>query len=722
MFRMFVLCTVLLATPLCAATFTVTNLNDSGAGSLRQAILDHNAAGGTNDVVFQAGVSGTIYLASSLPGMTTGNLTVTGPGASTLSIHGGTSFAGFLVDVQSPLTAAEFHLSGVTLERCDRIAGAGLRIVSDSVDVTVSVSECVFENCTGGGGAGLSTLITGGGSAILTVSDSLFESNSINLAFGGAMLIGDDVVATISNSTFTANSSTSNGGALSVGGSNTSVTLSNCTISGNSATTDGGGIDVASPGTLILRNTIVAGNTSGGTAKDIKGSATSLGGNLIGIQSGLSMTATGSDQLGFSALPIDPMLGSLVDNGGPTKTMALQAGSPAIDAGVAGGPANDARGFTRDAMPDCGAYEGMYSLTVTNTNDTGTGSLRWAVLVIGPGGTVVFDAPLAGQTITPNTTITLSNAMTISGPTNSGITIDGGGSVRLFNVFDDLTLESLVLKNGSSPTGNSGAIFVANGDLTVTDCTFENNTALGYGVMLLSNGTLNATRCTFKGSSVPGNGGAIGVSTSATLTNCTFSGNSAGGNGGAILTGGTLMFVNCTITANSAGAGGGIFVTGGSVTLVNTIVAGNTATGSGPNINGTATSNGGNLIGDNTDLTMTAATNDQIGTSAMPIDPMLGALADNGGPTMTHALLTGSPAINMAVSTGAPANDQRGYTRDSTPDVGAFEFGAAPPPGSGSTGGGGDDDESCSTSGSQSWLWLVLLGLAAAVAIRPRRV
>ena len=64
----------------------------------------------------------------------------------------------------------------------------------------------------------------------------------------------------------------------------------------------------------------------------------------------------------------------------------------------------------------------------------------------------------------------------------------------------------------------------------------------------------------------------------------------------------------------------------------------------------------------------------QVGTSGTPIDPLLGALADNGGPTQTHALLVGSSAINAGANTGAPASDQRGTSRDGTADIGAYEL------------------------------------------------
>jgi hypothetical protein len=89
-------------------------------------------------------------------------------------------------------------------------------------------------------------------------------------------------------------------------------------------------------------------------------------------------------------------------------------------------------------------------------------------------------------------------------------------------------------------------------------------------------------------------------------------------------------------------------------------------------------SNGYNLIGDGTGGTIAPMTGDQIGTSGSPIDPMLGSLDSNGGPTQTCALVPGSPAINVG-QPDAPATDQRGYDRVDAPDIGAFELGATIP-------------------------------------------
>ena len=91
-------------------------------------------------------------------------------------------------------------------------------------------------------------------------------------------------------------------------------------------------------------------------------------------------------------------------------------------------------------------------------------------------------------------------------------------------------------------------------------------------------------------------------------------------------------------------------------------------------------------------LTATYSITDQPGTGNIADDPLLGALADNGGPTRTHALLTGSAAVNAGTSTDAPATDQRGVARPQGAgvDIGAFEQGGAtPPPIPPSSGGGG---------------------------------
>ena len=87
-----------------------------------------------------------------------------------------------------------------------------------------------------------------------------------------------------------------------------------------------------------------------------------------------------------------------------------------------------------------------------------------------------------------------------------------------------------------------------------------------------------------------------------------------------------------------------------------------------------STRSGYNIVGNNADAVISSQPTDQIGTPAAPIDPLLGPLADNGGPTLTHALQTGSPAIDRG-DPAAPPQDQRGYGRVGVPDVGAFEFG-----------------------------------------------
>jgi Chlamydia polymorphic membrane protein (Chlamydia_PMP) repeat len=350
------------------------------------------------------------------------------------------------------------------------------------------------------------------------------------------------------------------------------------------------------------------------------------------------------------------------------------------------------------------------TITVMNTNDSGAGSLRQALMDAANADRITFDSSLNGQTITlANEELLVDKSVTINGPGSDNLTVDGNHGSRVFHVsrWVSAAIAGLTITNGEEA---GGGIYNDHATLAVDNCTVSGNHAGGGGGVFNdgSNGsaTLTVTNSTFTGNSgnAPfsvGSGGGIfnsGNSGSATLTvtNSTFSGNWAGvpgeyGWGGGIYNYGfegsaTLTVTNSTFSGNSAGAaGGGIYNSGGTVTIGGTILK----TGaSGENLYnaGTIISSGYNLSNDNGAGLLTAI-GDQINT-----DPMLGPLQDNGGPTFTHAPLTGSPAIDAGKNFTAGTTDQRGagFVRtfddssiananggDGT-DIGAFEVQAPP--------------------------------------------
>jgi hypothetical protein len=137
------------------------------------------------------------------------------------------------------------------------------------------------------------------------------------------------------------------------------------------------------------------------------------------------------------------------------------------------------------------------------------------------------------------------------------------------------------------------------------------------------------------------------------------------------LTGGSLFLFSSTLAGNSASDRGGGLFNASTIQTRNTIIAQNRAR-SAPDLSGGLGSLGYNLIGDGTGGGG-FDDSDLVGTSDAPIDPMLGPLQDNGGPTFTMALLPDSPAIAAGTSDGAPRTDQRGLPRHDPPDIGAFE-------------------------------------------------
>jgi hypothetical protein len=146
------------------------------------------------------------------------------------------------------------------------------------------------------------------------------------------------------------------------------------------------------------------------------------------------------------------------------------------------------------------------------------------------------------------------------------------------------------------------------------------------------------------------------------------------------------VLTNVTVTANRSGSGrhgGGLFVSAAAAAplLHNTLVAGNFTGATGgtrDDVSGALNAaSDHNLVGDGTGLTGLAdgVRGNQVGTAASPIDALLGPLQDNGGPTLTHALLAGSPARGAGSTAYATATDQRGLPRvvDGRIDVGAYQ-------------------------------------------------
>ena len=344
-------------------------------------------------------------------------------------------------------------------------------------------------------------------------------------------------------------------------------------------------------------------------------------------------------------------------------------------------PVNSA---TATAMVDQVRLVAPVEVTVTNNNDSGSGSLREAINLVATDGLITFDPGLASSTISLTSgALTVNKAITIDGSGAPALTVSGNNASRVFEIgaSASTSINNLTIANGSGETG-AGIYVGEGGSLTLLDTTVEGNSATGDGGGLFAAlaTSVHVERSTFSGNS-GGVGGGLRTLGNATISNSTISGNTATGWwGGAIFhTDGVMDIVNSTITGNVGPdwAPSAIFVGSwapdqlSTINMTNSIVVGNQWIGCYAHAEGggtpTLASGGHNIASDDT-CNLTAA-GDQPNT-----DPLLGLLADNGGLTLTHALLAGSPAIDAADTAVCPPTDQRGITRDAACDVGAFEF------------------------------------------------
>lgn len=381
----FALILAVMAGPAMAATFQVSVLADSGPGSLRQAVLDANAMAGADEVTFLPGLTGTIVLTSGeIP--ITDDLTVSGPGAGVLTVSGNNSSRIFQID-DGTARVTDVTVSGLTLTLgfstghggAIRVAGESLTVqdavISDSRSVgvtsgvgngrgggiaafnstltiersTLTSGVALFGTLSGGPGSGGNLYVSGGS---LTMTQSTVSGGFANLG-GGVYVTGATVL--FQNSTIAGNSAGGFGGLA--GGlwmDQSSVDILNSTLSGNSSAD--GDVHVAS-GILNLDHAIVANGAPVDLGRDT--------GTVNAVYSLVENPGTAINGINNNNLfGVDPNLGPLTDNGGPTQTLALLSGSPAIDAGnplIPNPPPTDQRGpgFARivNGRVDLGSFE-----------------------------------------------------------------------------------------------------------------------------------------------------------------------------------------------------------------------------------------------------------------------------------------------------------------------------------------------------------------------------
>ncbi|MDB9423452.1 Calx-beta domain-containing protein, partial [Microcystis aeruginosa CS-564/01] len=542
--------------------------------------------------------------------------------------------------------------------------------------------------------------------ALANISNSIITQNVyVAMSGGSASTRGGGISnfgnTTIQSSTINQNSSGYGGGIYNEG----SLTINDSTINENSSTYDGGGI--YSSGTLTVTNSVVNSNKAGfngggfynrGTANISK--TTFNNNNDTGIyNTGLLTITDGS---------INSNLSVGLENEGTTTVTGTS-----INSNKGNGIENsNILNISRATINQNGEY-GLYNLpdlfgsnqkyanventTIDSNGDTGiynSGTINIAKSVVSSNA----DGGLYNNS---------GNATVIDTIIQKNITTGFGGGID--NRTANLTVINSLI-DGNSAIEYGGGIFNKNDtlhDVTIVNSTISNNSASFGG------GILNT------GYTVPGSRNVPPRDTRATFTaiNSTISGNSASRSGGGIYneSRGNLNLSNNTITNNtstsdlfniSGGTGGGIYneINGGLdntakgvVNAKNTIIAGNfdtpnnsvTSRTLNPDLSGPINGDNNNIIGNLSGASGSIGT----GTDLVNPNPALGPLQNNGGITLTHALLSNSPAINKGNNLLVPVDsmdidgdankaerlpfDQRGvgYNRiiGGTVDIGAFE-------------------------------------------------
>jgi predicted outer membrane repeat protein len=413
------------------------------------------------------------------------------------------------------------------------------------------------------------------------------------------------------------------------------VNISGVTIRNGTAQNGAG---IRNTGTLLLENSIVENNVAEGEFDSVGGGiANSQGGDLT--LDGVIVRNNTAEIHGGSLYSTDSTA-TIIDSTFENNSTEMDGGGISVFNGsldmTGGAIRNNSADLDGGGLSIESAIVSLTEVSVTGNTATEEGG---GINVIGSGAQLrIFSSTISDNTAT-----------------------NEGGGIRAVGVTVGL-MDSTV--SGNNTTLGGGGIYSDTAQVEIQNSLFVNNSASEDGGGISSNG--------FTGS--------LGIS------NSTFSANTTLLSGGAIFNaaaGGTLL-INATVTANSAGTFGGGIRSTTLTTIGNTIVAGNTAVTDDVDVSGSYFTLGNNLIGrvDDAAGLFFGQNNDQMGFAFSVLDPGLQPLADNGGPTLSHALLAASTAVDAGKSFGAAQFDQTGNFRNFDGDrdgvylvdIGAVEF------------------------------------------------
>lgn len=681
-------------------SLVVTNTNPTGSpgdGSLTGAVALANQIGGNVTITFDPTVFQTAQVitpASTLDlNDTTGTITIHGPAAG-VTVNGGGTKQVFRVE-----SGTRAGIDGLTISGGAALIGAGI----DNFG-TVFLNNSTLSNNTASGSGG--AIFNERNYASVILNRCVITGNAATLGDGGAIYNASTDRVSITQTAMSGNVAGGRGGVIfnMFGGVVDAVIRSqldnnqaldggaiwnfsqffliDSELSGNIATSNGGAVynrDNNSPPArgLFASNTSFTNNHAGNDGGAIFNTnayarlynSTTLSGNIAGNDAGAIFNAGGStlsldsSQVSGNQATND---GGAIYNAGNARLSANQTTLSGNVAGGRGGAVFNMFGGVVDAVTqsqltdnqahDGGAIWNFDECIVVNSQLSGN-------TAIGDGGAIMNrdnNAPGHGLFV-------------YNSQLSSNHAAGDGGAVFNTNAYARLN-------SGSSLSGNvaanAGGIFNnTNAVLLIDGTTLIDNQATSYAGGIENLGNVTLTNSTVSGNSAQAIGAIYNRYATFTANNSTIANNSAtliaGGLG---VVGGTANVSNSTIAGN---IGGGIFVSGASaLTLTNTIVAANPGadiTGPG-GIGQVQSSSSFNLIGNGSQLSgiSDGSNGNHVGTSASPINPLLGPLANYGGPTETMALSAASPAIHAGIG-GGSGTDQRG---DPRPTVGAWDIGA----------------------------------------------